>query len=63
MRTTDLCPQCKQPLPAQATTHNPRGAVIPCEVKGCREIASFIQNRRALCFVHAELPAVMRASQ
>lgn len=55
----DLCPHCRQPMPKDALTHDPKGsAPMKCDV--CPEQAAFIQHGRALCFAHAEIPALPR---
>jgi hypothetical protein len=57
----DLCPTCKQPIPREATTPDPRGgAKLPCEFCGKR--AAFIIRRHAVCFECREKAAFARFS-
>jgi hypothetical protein len=43
----DLCPTCKQPMPRDATTPDPRGAQLTCEF--CEKRASFVIRKHAVC--------------
>jgi len=53
----NLCPHCGWPGMREApTSASAKGATVKCEYHGCKNEASFIQDRRALCFVHARLP-------
>lgn len=46
-----LCPTCKQPLPRDATTFDPRGgAKLKCAF--CPKPAKFIIRKTAVCFDH-----------
>jgi len=45
-----------QCMPNAPRSPNGKGASVQCDYHGCKSEASFIQNRRALCFVHASLP-------
>ena len=48
-----LCPTCKQPMPREATTLDPRASrgapQLQCEF--CGKPATLIVNRKAVCYV------------
>jgi hypothetical protein len=50
----DICPACKQPIPRDATTHDPRGgAALKCEF--CHKRADFIICKHAVCPDHCKV--------
>jgi hypothetical protein len=54
-KEVEICETCKQPLPHDAMTTNPRGgAALQCEF--CSERATFIIHKRAVCFKHRGQP-------
>jgi hypothetical protein len=60
MSDTNLCPTCKQPMPREAITHDPRGGAKPnCEL--CGERAAFVIRGVAVCFKCRERGAERRA--
>jgi hypothetical protein len=45
----ELCPTCKQPMPREALSADPRGKMnLKCEF--CSKQADFIIHKRAVCY-------------
>jgi hypothetical protein len=47
----ETCPTCKQPMPQEARTPNPRGGV-PMQCEFCDRRASFVIHKRVVCYEH-----------
>lgn len=49
MKEPETCPTCKQPMPPESRTPNPRdGVELKCEF--CPKRAEFIIRKRAVCY-------------
>ena len=50
----EICPTCKQPMPQEARTTNPRGgAKVQCEF--CDKQAAFVIRGQATCYEHRDV--------